>query len=378
MRVGLLADFLKDQGFSVTVVSVGRSEREIDLDGIIFRELRFPSNHYLLALYAAMILFSRLLRWQGLQAWLYYNFYQVDKKFVRLVRGLASEAGTTLLEYPFWSRLTDPVRTQTILTNHDIIAKSWTNCGNRWLNSILYKNLLHKEIEAIRSVNRIVFVAESDREFFLEHGVDQERTAVITNPMMLPLSVPDDNLSPQQKHEFCGTAFQTGALFVGSGWYPNREAAQAIVTTIAPASPEVTFFIAGDCSKWVKRAPANVRLLGIVSAHDLSTLYHMITFALIPVGWGTGSSLKTVEAMAYGKVIVSTPIGVRGLMFEHGVHGIICSDIKGFSAAINELMKDQDYRGRLKANARNLAKQYDYRTIYMNYLEIINGLPTSS
>ena len=375
MRVGLLAEFLRDYGFMVTVASIGRFERKIDLNGIRYRELRYPTNFFLLVLYATLVIISRLLQWQGLHAWIYYFFYQLDGKFVREMKGYAAEAGTIMLEYPFWSRLTEERRERTILTDHDIIAKSWTKRGNTWLNSFLSEKLLEWELKALQSVEQVVFVAESDRDFFVDHGLTLERTAVITNPMVLPPSCVDNTMSQHQLSRFRETLFQTGALFVGSGWYPNREAAQAIVKIIAPACPDVTFFIAGDCTRWVKRVPANVQLLGVLSAEELTILYRRITFALIPVAWGTGTSLKAVEAMAYGKVIVTTPVGVRGLTFEHGVHGIVCSDIGEFPSVINELTTDPDHRCRLEVNALNLAKQYDYRSIYMRYLEIINGLP---
>lgn len=378
MRVGLLAEFLREHGFMVTVASVGRSEREIELDGINYREFRYPSNLFLLVLYASMILFSSLLKWQGLQAWLYYCYYQLDRRFVRLMKGEVAKAGTILLEYPFWSGLIEERKERTILTDHDIIAKSWTTCGNSWLNFLLFKTLLARELKAMEAVSRTVFVAESDRDFFVNQGLKRERAAVITNPIILPPNIHGDTFSPQPLSSFGGTEFHTGALFVGSGWYPNREAAQTIAALIAPACPEVTFFIAGDCARWVKNAPPNVRLLGVLSSEDLSNLYRLITFALIPVTWGTGSSLKAVEAMAYGKVIVSTPVGVRGLTFEHGVHGIISPDISEFSALINGLTADPDHRHRLESNALDLAKQYCYRTIYMRYLELIDALPNNS
>ncbi|ABK99711.1 glycosyltransferase [Pelobacter propionicus] len=378
LRVGLLADFLQENGFRITVASVGRTEREFERNGIHFREFRFPSTFVLLTLYAALILFTRCLGWQGLHAWIYYTFFQYDRRFARLMKEEMAKAGIILLEYPFWAKLIHDFKIRTILTDHDIIAESWTKCGCRWLNNFLYKILLNKELSSFESAGRVVFVAESDRKFFVDQGLKSEHTAVITNPIKVSFDTIKCSCAPQLNYSFRGFEFHIGALFVGSGWFPNREAAQAIATTIALDCPYVTFFIAGECSTWVKNAPSNVRLLGVLSAEELSILYRMITFALIPVTWGTGSSLKTVEAMAYGKVIITTPVGVRGLAFEHGVHGMLCDEISEFPRQISQLTRNSTQRNQLESGARSLAKKYDYRTIFMRYLEIIDELSIKS
>lgn len=375
MRVGLLAEFLRDKGFTVTVVSTGRSQRAIDMQDISYREVRYPTNPLLFVSYASLVVVSRILRWHALQAWLYYAYCQFDKKFVRQIWNHVEKAQTILLEYPFWSRLTEQKRQQTIMTDHDVIATSWTKKGPPQLNSLLFKNLLTKEIRAMARVARTVFVADSDRDFFVVNGVKPELTSVITNPIIIPEVGSVASQPVQHELTFKGATFKCGALFVGSGWYPNREAAQAITKIIAPACPDVTFFIAGDCSLWVKNPPPNVRLLGVLPAEDLSAIYRLVTFALIPIEWGTGSSLKAVEAMANGKVIVSTPVGVRGLNFKDDEHGVICPNIVDFPRKISELLTNAVSREQLALNAFKLAKQYDYRVVFERYLELINELP---
>jgi len=368
----LLAEFLRDHGYFVTVLSVGRLKREIVVDGISYIDLQCPSNFFLLILFTCFIGMFRLLKWQSGQALLYYYLWFFDKKFARQLRESVSSAGTVLLEYPFWSRLIEKCGKRVILTNYDVVAVSWTKSGNRWLNKILYARLLSKEIDAINKSDHAVFVADSDCEFFLKCGVGRYKTTVIANPIFIPLLEDDEVQSKQLVQKFGKITFNQSALFVGSGWYPNREAANFIASIVAPACPDRTFFIVGDCCRWVKKAPANVKLLGVISAQALAALYRNVTFVLIPLKWGTGSSLKAVEAMAYGKTIISTPVGVRGVPFEHNIHGIVCSTVEEFPQVIQKLNADFLCQKQLGEQARRLAEQYDYRIIFQPYLKLLH------
>ena len=76
--------------------------------------------------------------------------------------------------------------------------------------------------------------------------------------------------------------------------------------------------------------------------------------AVIPLRVGSGTRLKVFEAMALGRPVVSTTLGVEGLAVKAGEHCLIADAPEAFAAAILRLMADAELRRRLAAAARCL------------------------
>lgn len=364
LRVGLLSEFLRDQGYAVTVASVGLRSLDISSGGIRFIECRHPSNPVLLLLYGLALALIKLADAHALRALLYFNFPLLDRPFALCIRELAASHAHVLLEYPFWRSILEAP--DIILTNHDIISESWAGRPRNGIGRLLYRSVLQHELSAMKSRGRTVVVSESDRRFFVSQGAGNPE--VIINPVHIPESKTTEAVGPKGRD---GTQ-RPRAIFIGGGWYPNVHAARIIVRDIAPNCPEFDFLLAGACARGLSRIPQNVLRTGVVSSAMLGTLYHDATYAIIPLQEGTGSSLKTIEALSYGKVVISTSAGVRGFDFRDSVHGIICDDVRRFPDILRQLDANSEWRAELSRNAIELAKRYDYRVVFRKYLEIMH------
>lgn len=82
--------------------------------------------------------------------------------------------------------------------------------------------------------------------------------------------------------------------------------------------------------------PDEVELLGIVPSPR--EIYQVSLFMINPMGSGTGLKIKTVEAMAYGRAIVTTPAGVEGMALAPGVSVARTAD--DFAAAVLAHLRD--------------------------------------
>ncbi len=76
--------------------------------------------------------------------------------------------------------------------------------------------------------------------------------------------------------------------------------------------------------------------------------------SVIPLRVGSGTRLKAFEAVALGRPIVSTTIGVEGLPLEPGTHCLIADDGAAFAAALARLLGDREERVRIARAARDL------------------------
>src|SRR5262249_35101526 len=74
--------------------------------------------------------------------------------------------------------------------------------------------------------------------------------------------------------------------------------------------------------------------------------------AVIPLRVGSGTRIKAFEAMAMGRPVVSTRVGVEGLDVTHENHFLAADTATDFAAAILRLLDDGALRDRLAHAAR--------------------------
>jgi len=158
-------------------------------------------------------------------------------------------------------------------------------------------------------------------------------------------------------------AFRGGGpvLFLGTTRYPpNFFAIQEICREVAPALPDLEFWIVGDAAWAPAPVPANVRFLGRVD----STAEHLAAaqVAIAPVRHGSGTRLKLLEYFAAGLPVVCTAKAAEGLEVEDGRHLRVVDTPGEMVSAVRALHADPEACARLGAAARALvAGRYDWQ-----------------
>jgi len=165
-------------------------------------------------------------------------------------------------------------------------------------------------------------------------------------------------------------------FFIGSAHGPNIDATRFIVRKLAPALPELLFFIAGSVCWGVKDPPPppNVKLFYEVDRVIARELLHLADFAINPMSYGSGTNIKMADFLATGLPTVTTPIGARGLDIVNGKHAIIC-ERSDFITQLRRLRTDQPLADTLGRNARQLATtQYDWELIAERMVETLTAM----
>lgn len=151
-------------------------------------------------------------------------------------------------------------------------------------------------------------------------------------------------------------------LFVGTLDYdPNIDAVIHFVRAILPILrrryPDISFQIVGSNPgprvTCVDNEP-NVQMLGFVS--DLRPVYQEASICVAPLRAGGGSRLKILEAMAYGRPVVSTRLGCEGLLVESGRHLLLADEPEAFANAIGGILDDPKLGCTLVKNARRFVE----------------------
>lgn len=140
---------------------------------------------------------------------------------------------------------------------------------------------------------------------------------------------------------------RTGLLFVaGFQHSPNVDAALWLAREIMPLlireMPGLHLTLAGSNPTDQVKALAgeNVTVTGSISDEQLSNLYGCAQVALIPLRFGAGIKLKVVEAMHKGLPLVTTSVGVQGLVGAEGVVQV-ADNAEDFAKAVMTLLKDE-------------------------------------
>lgn len=162
-------------------------------------------------------------------------------------------------------------------------------------------------------------------------------------------------------------------LFVGGFEYePNVDAffyfCREILPLVRAQRSEVKFVTVGRNPTTAMRAYAaandSVTLTGAVE--DVRPYYGRASVVVLPLRFGSGMKLKTLEAFAMGVPVVSTPVGVEGIEAEDGVHCAV-ADIAGkFAEQILQFLSSRETAKETARRARELVDQnYSWKSVML-------------
>lgn len=196
------------------------------------------------------------------------------------------------------------------------------------------------EVEArlVRQARRVLAVSDLNRQRFgALYGRDATQIDLVPNGTHLPDDAWLDGPRRGMLKQEIGFGDAPLAVFVASYHGPNLEAVEALVE-LAAACPGWQFAVAGSVCQALAagKVPGNVHALGMLTEAELTTLLRAADVGLNPMKTGSGTNLKLLDYAGHGALVVTTPVGARGLAFAHGEHLVSC-ELAGFAEVLGEL-----------------------------------------
>lgn len=264
----------------------------------------------------------------------------------------------------------------TLLTNHNVeyrrlssYAQIQTSYVVRFAYQIQARLMKRYERSVLRQVQNCVVVSESDRQELARLAADIRLFVVSngTDASRPPLTAPPVGSK---------TAIWVGGMNDGY----NREAvlyfAKEIMPLILSEIPDFRWRVVGRdpppaLVKMAGLAASGIELVGFVD--DLRQYYSESAIAVVPLTSGGGTKLKTLEAMAMGRAIVTTSIGAEGIIVSDGETLEIADNPKEFAEKTIALLRDPARAACIAAAARVLIeKSYDWRVINAEMHQAVN------
>lgn len=257
-----------------------------------------------------------------------------DDRISRRVRELtaAIEFDVVIVVYVFMSKALEAfdnrplkiIDTLDVFGNrHELYAKHGTQGG--W-----FSTSAAQEARGLSRADVVVAITEDDRAYF--EGL-VERTVITVGH----IAMVDDRIGS-------GVGNNT-ILFVGSSNSINVQGIRYFIDLILPLVheevPDARLLVAGPVCEAVRPSRA-VECLGFVE--DLAPVYDRSDIVINPMPFGTGLSIKAIEALAHAKPVVATSAGFRGLHVYASSACLIADSASEFADAVIRLLSDSELR----------------------------------
>jgi glycosyltransferase involved in cell wall biosynthesis len=249
----------------------------------------------------------------------------------------------------------------TILRLHNIESQIWQRLANESKGikqvylSDLAKRIGNYEPQAWAQYDLLLPITDNDA-FVVKQALPQAKMKVV------PFGVDTDKIQPQTGSEWVG--YHIGAM----DWLPNAEGINWFLKEAWPQihqqDPEFTFHFAGRKmpESFLKTNIAGVKCHGEVP--DANAFIADKKILIVPLRSGGGIRVKILEAMAMGKIVISTTIGMQGIDAIPGTHFLEANTPQQFSEAINWALSNRKAAELIGTNAAALIhEKYDANAI---------------
>jgi polysaccharide biosynthesis protein PslH len=258
---------------------------------------------------------------------------------------------------------------------YDIVkrtASASASFARRAYSGANWRKLRVEEIRAWRHFDGCTFTSERDRQLS-SADVPNLKSTVVPNGVDTLHFAPDATANAEPD----------SILFFGAlNYYPNIEGLLFFLREVLPElrkrRPLVRFRIVGqkpppEIRAW--RDPA-VDLVGYVD--DVRPYIASAAAVVVPLRIGGGTRLKVLEAMAMGKPVVSTTLGVEGIDVVHGRDVLIGNRPDELADQLARVLESRNLSREIGTAARELAEiGYSWRASAKRLLEFHSDLLAS-
>ena len=200
------------------------------------------------------------------------------------------------------------------------------------------------EKQGLSRADLVVAIKDADAQFFRRMG--------------LPNVVTIGHLFPPTLRRNGGTK-ENVCLFMGSDNTSNVKAWQFftdfVLDKILERVPHVSFHIVGRICNRIPDRPS-YKKFGVIP--DLDKIYRSAKVAINPVTFGTGLKIKSIEPLAFGCPVVTTPVGIQGIEDAENRGVLVGRTPEEFASHLETLLENSYVYERQREHGLRYMKRY--------------------
>jgi len=242
------------------------------------------------------------------------------------------------------------------LRAHNVEHLIWKRKASRekpMLKSWYLRNMASRlekfELQVARRSDYLIPISQQDETFFRERGYSRPILTIPTG-----LSLEDYSLTPIPSHL---TLFFIGAL----DWLPNQEGLswflENVFHDLVAELPQLQFHVAGrNAPEHFVRKLNHDRIVYHGEVDDARKFMKSYRVMVAPLLTGSGIRIKILEAMALGRPVVTSSVGIEGIPAEDNKEVMLANDPDLCRNQLVKLLTNSDEASRLVTEARQLIK----------------------
>lgn len=283
-----------------------------------------------------------------------YRYYShIDDHYNELlddkIKALQNEHSFTvvIVEYIFNSKalLNFARNVLKVVDTHDVMTNRHKHFLRAGKPAVWYSTSRKEEKKGIDRAD--VVMAIQDREAGFYRKITSKR--VVTVGHIVNVSTPEKKIKPAHR-----------VLFVGSNNPNNYHALSDFIIDFFPLLrnnyPDLELFIAGKICHALEDHEGVVKLGEV---EDLSEAYRLSDIVFNPLTIGTGLKIKMIEALGYGKAVISTTIGAEGLEEGAGIAYLIADTPENFNLQLGRLFNEPGCYTKVVEHATQFVNRYN-------------------
>lgn len=226
------------------------------------------------------------------------------------------------------------------------------------LGTEIAQDVVRVEAELCRDADLILCCSREDLSIFHSvYGIGIGKMRIAPNGVFTSKIMPASTDKKSAIRRCLGVVHPTAAVFIGSAYDPNVEAANFLIRQVAPQVPSTLFVIAGGVGAVLGHmtTPSNIVVTGRLTDDEKLDWLQACDLAVNPMFSGSGTNIKMFDFLAAGLPVVSTDVGARGIPTEEA-----CIQIAGrddFAAAVREIVGLPSTRKWMSGLSRDLAER---------------------
>jgi glycosyltransferase involved in cell wall biosynthesis/GT2 family glycosyltransferase len=294
--------------------------------------------------------------------------------YVATARRIAAEADVVVFShpwvYPLVRDVLDPLRQTIVYDAQNVEGLLRTELlDDHGIGTQIARGVVDIEARLCRAADLILACSHEDRLLFSRlYDISPAKIRVAANGAFTRQISQPSAVERREIRDRLDLGDRPVALFLGSHYTPNLEAAQFIASTLTHQVPQVVFVIGGGAGDEIAKtgltAP-NLVVTGGLSEDAKQDWLSVTDVAINPMFSGSGTNIKMLEFMAWGLPIVTTKVGARGI--ETASTAFVVADGDGFATAVSRLTMDAQARDELSESARTEAdRRYSWERISGN------------
>lgn len=254
----------------------------------------------------------------------------------------------SLFVTPYLAAIKQNCKAKIVLRSHNIEHNIWEQLSaetrgllKKGYLKILATQLKTHEKECLKLYDAVIPISKSDEKVYRSYKF---KKSILTIPFSIDISRYDSEKEPNND------LYHIGSM----DWLPNLKGVQWFLKNVFPHISNTTLHLAGKSmpKNLLEANIKNVKVAGEVP--DAIDFMQQHGIMIAPLFTGSGMRVKIIEAMALGKVVIATPIALKGIEAKHENNVLIAKSKNDFIDCINRVQTDSELRSTISTNAKKL------------------------